>query len=70
MPNLRTISIYESQKIQLDENNKLYWDGKPLVTEERLVFQKRINWAIYLTAISTAVYALIEVLKYFGCAIR
>lgn len=67
MPELRTISIYESQKIQLDENNKLYWDGKPLVTEERLVFQKRINWAIYLSAISTAVYALIEVLKYTDC---
>jgi hypothetical protein len=43
MPELRTISIYESQKIQLDENNKLYWDGKPLVAEERLVFQNALT---------------------------
>jgi hypothetical protein len=66
MPKLRAISLGETEKIQLDEDNKLHWDGKPIVTEERLVFQKRINGAVYLTALSMLVYAFVEVLKFLG----
>jgi hypothetical protein len=70
MSKLRTISLGETDKLKLDEENKLYWDGKPIVTEEKLVLQKHINWAVYLTAFSTAAYALVEVLKLFGCGTR
>ena len=67
MPNLKKISMYDmDKKLLIDENNMLYWDGKPIVTEEKLVFQKHVNWAIYLTAISTAFYSLVEVLNYLG----
>ena len=54
------------EKLLIDENNMLYWDGKPIVTEEKLVFQRNVNGAIYLTAIATAVYSLVEVLTFFG----
>lgn len=53
-------------KLLIDENNMLYWDGKPIVTEEKLVFQKHVNWAIYLTAGYTAVYSLVEVLRFIN----
>ena len=67
MPTLKKITMHDMDaKLLIDENNLLYWDGKPIVTEERLVFQKHINWAVYLTAFSTAVYSLIEVLRFFG----
>lgn len=71
MPNLKKISMYDmDEKLLIDENNMLYWDGNPIVTEEKLVFQKHVNWAIYLTALSTAVYAFIEVLKFLGYGAR
>ena len=67
MPNLKKISMYDmEEKLLIDENNMLYWDGKPIVTEEKLVFQRNVNGAIYLTAIATAVYSLVEVLTFFG----
>ncbi len=69
MPEQRPMSIFDTQQWTIDENNKLYWNGKLVVTEEKLVFQKRVNGAIYLTAISTAVYALVEVLKFIGIKI-
>lgn len=69
MPEQRPMSIFDTQQWTIDENNKLYWNGKLVVTEEKLVLQKRVNGAIYLTAISTAVYALVEVLKFIGVKI-
>ena len=62
--NIKTISIDELDKLGIDENNKLYWDGKPLLTEEKIILQKYVNASIIIGAFSTAVIAFIETLKY------
>jgi hypothetical protein len=66
----RPMALFDTDRWTIDEDNKLYWDGKPIVTEEKLIFQKRVNGAIYLTAGSTAFYALIEFLKFLGYGVK
>jgi len=70
MPEQRPMSLFDTNKWTIGVNNKLYWDGKPVVTEDKIVLQKSLNVAVYLTAASTAVYALVEVLKFLGYGAR
>lgn len=53
-------------RLGIDEENNLYWDKKPLVTEEKITLQKWVNFAIVIGAGSTLILAIIEVLKFFG----
>lgn len=66
MPTPKTIGLDQLDRLGVDENNKLYWDGKPLVTEERIVLAGWVNAAIVLGAMSTFVLAGIEVLRFCG----
>lgn len=66
MPTPKTIGLDQLDRLGVDENNKLYWDGKPLVTEERIVLARWVNAAIVLGATSTFVLAGIEVLRFCG----
>ena len=50
--------------LAVDENNRLYWAGKPIVTEERIVLSRWVNIAIALGALATVTLAIIEVLRY------
>lgn len=62
----KMIGLDQLDRLGIDENNKLYWDGKPLVTEERIVLARWVNAAIILGAISTLALAAIEALRFFG----
>lgn len=66
MPNVRTIAIDELNKLGVDDDNRLYWDGKPIVVEERLRLQWWVNASAVLGASSGVVLAVIEVLRYLS----
>ncbi|MHC4105962.1 MAG: hypothetical protein ACYSR9_13555 [Planctomycetota bacterium] len=44
---------------------ELFWDKKKIVTEQRLALDWWVNAAIIIGGLSTAILALIGVLKYF-----
>jgi hypothetical protein len=57
---LRSISIDEMEQMQLDENNRLYWKGRPVVTEERVTFSILVNLSIIATGVATSVIAILS----------
>ncbi len=66
MANVKTISLDQLDRLGIDEANRLYWDGKPLVTEERIVLARWVNAAVITGAAATVVTAAIEILQCFG----
>ena len=69
MAKVKTIGQDQLDRLGIDEANKLYWDGRPLVTEERIVLARWVNTAVVAAAVATVVTATIETLKFlgFGC---
>ena len=68
MADIRSITIDELDRLSIDETNKLYWNGMQVVTEQKLVFDWWINWAVILTAASALALATIEILEVLGPA--
>ena len=68
MADIRSITIDELDRLSIDESNNLYWNGMQVVTEQKLVFEWWINWAVILTAASTLALATIEILEILGPA--
>lgn len=66
MPNVRNITIDELEKLGVDENNKLYWNSRPIVTEEKLQLQWWVNLSAVAGAGSGIVLATIELLRYLA----
>ncbi|MDP2002904.1 MAG: hypothetical protein Q8J86_08230 [Desulfurivibrionaceae bacterium] len=66
MPNIKTITLDQLDRLGIDETNKLYWDGKPLVTEERIVLARWVNIAVIVGAVAALITAVVEALKFFG----
>lgn len=66
MPNIRTISVEELDNPGIDENNKLYWNERPLLIEETIHLQRWVNVSIVLSAVSTFVLGVIELLRFCG----
>jgi hypothetical protein len=64
MSKIRSISIDELDKIGLDENNKLYWEGHPVVIEEKITLQWWVNLSAIAGALSGITLAVIELLRY------
>jgi hypothetical protein len=56
----------ELDLIGLDEDNRLYWNGKPIVTEERITLAWWVNVSAVLTGASTFTLAVIELLRFLG----
>jgi hypothetical protein len=66
MASVRTITIDELDRLGIDENNRLYWDKRPLVTEEKITLQRWLNVSVVLGAVSTFAVAVVEVLRFCG----
>ncbi len=66
MNRINPITIGELEKLAVDKNNKLYWDGRPIVTEEKIKLQGWVNVSIIICSFSTLIYTIIEVLKFIG----
>lgn len=49
----------------IGDDGKAYWNGKPIVTEEKVVLQSWLNMAIVITAIAAAAQAIFAGLAYF-----
>lgn len=64
MPKVRGITFDELDKLGVDETNRLYWDGKPVVIEERLTLAWWVNVAVLVSALSTLTLAVLEGLKF------
>lgn len=69
MPNIETIGMEDLDRLGIDEENNLYWDRKPLVTEEKITLQKWVNFAIVIGAVSTLCLAIIETLRFLGYSV-
>jgi hypothetical protein len=69
MAKIHPITFGNIEHLGVDENNKLYWDGQPIVTEEKIKLAKWVNISIIIGAISTALYAIVSVLAYLKISI-
>lgn len=70
MPDIKTITIKQLDRLGIDGQNKLYWDGKPLVTEERIVLARWVNVSVVIGSASTLLIAVVEALRFFGFGAR
>jgi hypothetical protein len=50
----------------VDEDNRLYWNGQSIVTEQKVTLQWWVNVAFIITGLSTLALAVFEGLKFFG----
>lgn len=66
MANIKTIGMEDLDRLGIDEANNLYWDKKPLVTEEKITLQKWVNYAIVVGAGSAMASAIVAVLNFCG----
>ncbi|WP_297812872.1 hypothetical protein [uncultured Methylophaga sp.] len=66
MPEIKSITIDELDHLGIDEDNNLYWHGKPVHIKQKIELESWLNIAIISGAISTVVIAIIEVLRFFG----
>ena len=55
---------------EMRKDKKLYWNNKPLVTEQKLVLQLWVNIAIIIASISTLGMAIIATLQFFGFGLK
>ena len=60
-----TITIHQLGRLGVDENNKLYWDDRPLVTENIITLDRWVNVSIIVGASSTMVMAVIAAWDFF-----
>lgn len=54
MATIHPITSNDIEKLGLDENNQLYWDGKPIVIKQRII----LGWWVYLAIIIVTFSAL------------
>ncbi len=58
----------EMEYLSLDADNRLYWDGKPVVTQSRLgltTWQKLGAGVTVLSAALGGLYALLQIIDWF-----
>lgn len=51
----------------IDDDGKLYWNGKPVVTESKVTLEWWVSLSAILAAIGTTVSAIVAVADYFRC---
>lgn len=66
MPSVRPISIDELDRLGIDEENNLYWDGKPIVIRRRISLPWFVNLAAVGAATATIIMAVVQVLDFLG----
>ena len=53
-------------ELGIDEHGALYWNGKPVVTEQKVTLQWWVNLSAILAALSTVVIAILATITYFS----
>ena len=67
MPTIHGIRIGEFGRLGVDEQNRLYWDGKPLITKQAVTVDWWLATAAIVTAVSTAALAIVGILQLCKC---
>lgn len=60
----RPITIDQMGRLGVDSNNRLYWDDRPVVTEQPLALSWWVNASIVAGGIATIVLAVVELLGF------
>ncbi len=53
-------------ELGIDEHGALYWNGNPVVTEQKITLKWWVNLSAILAALSTVVLAILTTATYFG----
>lgn len=64
MSKIKPMTIDQTLLLGVDEKNHLYWDNKPVITEEKIKLHWPVNIAIIFGSLSTLALATIEILRY------
>ncbi len=64
--NRRILSFEELGRIEVDAQNRLYFDGKPLVLRQKVVLPGWVGGAIVVIGLSAVVMAAVEVARVAG----
>ena len=65
MSKIKPITIDQTLLLGVDEKGHLYWDNRPVITEEKIKLQWSVSIAIVFGSLSTVVLATIELFRYF-----
>jgi hypothetical protein len=60
---IREIGLEELGSLGVDTEGRLYWDGKPVVTESRVSLEGWTFFFLAITAIGTFGYFLLEIAR-------
>lgn len=66
MDKIRPITLNELDHLGLDDEQRLYWKGQPVVTRQQVRLEAWVNVALVVGALSTAVIAGIEIARFVG----
>jgi len=56
------ISINQLGDLGVDEKGKLYWQSRPVVTEQKVTLEWWVNVAVVAAAVATVVQASVDVM--------
>jgi hypothetical protein len=65
----RTVSLDELDHFEQDDKGQLYWKGKRIVVEQRLIISWWVNAAIIATGLASVASAAVSALAYFHPAV-
>ncbi len=66
MAKIKPVTIGQMEKLGVDENNKLYWNGIPVVIDKTIKLQWLVNVSIFIGAISAFASAMIALFQFMG----
>jgi hypothetical protein len=64
MKKINTIFTHGGSELGIDDNNKLYWNKKLILTEKKITFNKWVNISIIIASVSTLMLAIFTI--WFG----
>ena len=57
-------------ELGIDENGKLYWNKKEILTKQKITLQWWVNISIIVAAVSTLALAVLALLQLLNCSVK
>jgi hypothetical protein len=67
MSDIHQITWGDIARLGVDEQNRLYWDNKLIVTKQAIVLDWMVTTAAVITGVSTLALAVVSVFQLLGC---
>ncbi len=64
MKEIEIIFTHNDGKLGIDENSNLYWNGKRVITEQKVILERWVNIAIICASASTVGMLILSLLEY------